>query len=90
MAAWPSKPTWINPDSINSGQEFTLHDGIRAFDINTIIKNLIYLRQNAGGGGGGGGGGATSATAIICTSSYIYIQDAPVSVFSEDTITIGG
>ena len=43
MANWPSNPSWTSEKQINSGRLFNPADGVRARDMNAIVKNLIYL-----------------------------------------------
>lgn len=49
MAAWPEIPEWIDPMNINGGNIFKAADGITFEDLNTLIQNLMYLKEFGGG-----------------------------------------
>ena len=56
MAQWSETPVWIDPAEINKGKEYTENDGVIVDDINNIVNNLIYLKQNISGGESEGAG----------------------------------
>lgn len=39
---------WVDPTTINQGKEFSASDGVTISDINAIIEDLKYLKENAG------------------------------------------
>lgn len=45
MANWPTSPNWIDPSTINSGNEYTVADGVTYEDFNKIVNNIIYLKN---------------------------------------------
>lgn len=45
MANWPTDPSWIEPSTINNGNEYTAADGVTASDFNTIVNNMLYLNK---------------------------------------------
>lgn len=45
MANWPTSPNWIDPSTINSGNEYTVADGVTYEDFNKIVNNIIYLKD---------------------------------------------
>lgn len=45
MSKWPDNPTWIDPSSINKGNEYVGGDGIYYSDLNAIVNDLIVIRQ---------------------------------------------
>lgn len=48
MAIWPVVPVWKNPSEINDGNQYNVSDGVTAEDMNNIIEDLIYLKENGG------------------------------------------
>ena len=50
MATWPTKPEWIDPSNINKGNEYVAADGVTVTDMNSIINDLLYLKEHGTGG----------------------------------------
>lgn len=46
MAKWPDTPVYTPITNINKGNEYQEADGLIAADINAIIENMEYLKQN--------------------------------------------
>ena len=47
MPVWNTNPSWIDPQNINLGQQYTSADGVTYVDFNTLIHNLLYLKKNS-------------------------------------------
>lgn len=45
MPNWPTSPDWIDPSTINLGNEYSIADGVIADDFNKIVCNMIYLKN---------------------------------------------
>ena len=50
MPTWPTKPEWIDPSNINKGNEYVAADGVTVTDMNSIINDLLYLKEHGTGG----------------------------------------
>ena len=50
MSLWPTDPVWTDPATINNGSEYTASEGLRASDLNIIVKALLWLKLYGGAG----------------------------------------
>lgn len=66
---------WIDPATINGGQEYNSSDGMTIDDINTIIEDLKYLKKHGG-----------STPAIESYGGAITIVGALISFTLNDVI----
>ena len=53
MANWDNT-IWHDITKVNNGNEYTSRDSISSSDLNKIVENILYLKENMGTSGGGG------------------------------------
>lgn len=53
MSNWDST-VWHDLTALNSGNEYTARDSVSADDLNEVIENILFLKENMGTNGGGG------------------------------------
>ena len=73
MANWPDSPSWSDPKTINSGNQYNAADGVLYTDMNKIISNLLYLKQR-------GGIIPTGTLSIVSNDTYDVTKYARVEV----------
>lgn len=84
MANWPTEPQWTELAALNGGKEFSAGDGLIAYDINAIIKDLLYIKKY-----GGGSGSSDGSTTIISNRNTITVIKAVVRLAEANTIILG-
>ena len=43
MKQWPTTPDWVDPTTLNQGNQFEAGNNVAAEDINLIVKDLIHV-----------------------------------------------